>query len=161
MVVLPVLTSALVSAVSTVVSHHQLSSALRLAWTKLHALHSACLSHVWLRHRPPSKNNRNVLKISYIKGKYLVNRYLPLVFCAYSACSKCRIRGQNQERVSQKSGACFPSHSFVSQKKEELLVPTPREGGLKLPPITTILLFSFVISINHFIIVYHTDLPVF
>ena len=31
-------------------------------------------------HRPPSKNNRKVLKISYIKGKYLGNRYLPLVF---------------------------------------------------------------------------------
>ena len=106
-----------------------------------------------LPRRPPSKNNRNVLKISYIKGKYLVNRYLPLVFCAYSACSKCRIRDQNQERVSQKSGACFPSHSFVSQNKEELLVPTPRVGGLKLPPITTILLFSFVISFNHFIII--------
>ena len=82
----------------------------------LHALHSVCLSHVWLPHRLPSKNNRNVLKISYIKGKYLVNRYLPLVFCAYSACSKCRIRGQNQERVSQKSGACFPKIRSVFPK---------------------------------------------
>lgn len=75
----------------------------------LHALHSACLSHVWLRRRPPSKNNRNVLKISYIKGKYLGNRYLPLVFCAYSACSKCRIRGQNQ-------GKCFPKIRSVFPK---------------------------------------------
>ncbi len=58
---------------------------------------------------PPSKNNRNVLKISYIKGKYLGNRYLPLVFCAYSACSKCRIRGQNQ-------GKCFPKIRSVFPK---------------------------------------------
>lgn len=62
-----------------------------------------------LPRRPPSKNNRNVLKISYIKGKYLGNRYLPLVFCAYSACSKCRIRGQNQ-------GKCFPKIRSVFPK---------------------------------------------
>lgn len=61
------------------------------------------------RRRPPSKNNRNVLKISYIKGKCLGNRYLPLVFCAYSACSKCRIRGQNQ-------GKCFPKIRSVFPK---------------------------------------------
>ena len=30
--------------------------------------------------RPRSKNNRIVLKISFIKGKYLGNKYLPLVF---------------------------------------------------------------------------------
>ena len=96
----------------------------------LHALHSACLSHVWLRHRRLSKNNRNVLKISYIKGKYLGNRYLPLVFCAYSACSKCRIRGQNQERVSQKSGACFPKIRSVFPKP---FICFAKQGRSSLP----------------------------
>lgn len=67
------------------------------------------ISDILMWRRPPSKNNRNVLKISYIKGKYLGNRYLPLVFCAYSACSKCRIRGQNQ-------GKCFPKIRSVFPK---------------------------------------------
>ena len=31
------------------------------------------------------KSKRKVLKISYIKGKYLGSRYLPLVFCAYTS----------------------------------------------------------------------------
>src|SRR5574344_155434 len=70
---------------------------------------SACPSQDLLPPRPPSKNNRNVLKKSYIKGKYLGNRYLPLVFCTYSACSECRIRGQNQ-------GKCFPKIRSVFPK---------------------------------------------
>lgn len=50
-----------------------------------------------------------MLKISYIKGKYLGNRYLPLVFGVCAACSKCRIRSQNQ-------GKCFPKIKNVFPK---------------------------------------------
>src|SRR5574344_926152 len=75
----------------------------------LHVLRSSYLSQDWQRLRPQSKNNRQVLKICYIKGKYLGNRYLPLVFCACSACSKCRIRSQNQ-------GKCFPKIKNVFPK---------------------------------------------
>ena len=51
------------------------------------------------------------------------------------------------------TSGCTAEACSLQAHKEELLVPTPRVGGLKLPPITTILLFSFVISFNHFIII--------
>ena len=89
----------------------------------LHALHSACLSHVWLPHRPPSKNNRNVLRISYIKGKYLVNRYLPLVFL----CIFCLFQMQNKR---PKSGACFPKIRSVFPKP---FICFAKQGRSSLP----------------------------
>lgn len=83
----------------------------------LHALHSACLSHVWLRRRPPSKNKTKVLKISIIEGKYLGFRYLPLIFCVYSARSPSRPR-------SQKWVKCFPISLYVFPKAYE---PIPKK----------------------------------
>ena len=53
---------------------------------------------------------------SYIQGKYLGNRYLPLVFCACSARSKCRIRWQKRGKCFPKKWACFPNKQCLFSK---------------------------------------------
>lgn len=68
-------------------------------------------------HRPPSKNKTKVLKISIIEGKYLGFRYLPLIFCVYSARSPSRPR-------SQKWVKCFPISLYVFPKAYE---PVPKK----------------------------------
>lgn len=70
-----------------------------------------------LRHRPPSKNKTKVLKISIIEGKYLGFRYLPLIFCVYSARSPSRTRCQKWVK-------CFPISLYVFPKAYE---PVPKK----------------------------------
>ena len=86
-----------------------------------HALHSVCQSHALLQHRQRSRNNRKMLKISYIKGKYLGNRYLPLIFCACSARSKCRIRCRKRGKCFPKIRGMFPKNQCLFSKNNRVL----------------------------------------
>lgn len=69
-----------------------------------------------------------MLKFSYIKGKYLEKQVLALIFfCACSACSKCRIRNQNQGKcfpkikgVFPKPFFCFPQNIVCFQKNRDV-----------------------------------------
>lgn len=83
------------------------------------------ISDILMWRRPPSKNKTKVLKISIIEGKYLGFRYLPLIFCVYSARSPSRPRCQKWVK-------CFPISLYVFPKSYEP-VPKNNECFLKNP----------------------------
>ena len=70
-----------------------------------------------LRRRVRLKDKTKVLKISIIEGKYLEFRYLPLIFCVYSARSPRRPRCQKWVK-------CFPISLYVFPKAYE---PVPKK----------------------------------
>ena len=78
--------------------------------------------------RQRSRNNRKMLKISYIKGKYLGNRYLPLIFCACSARSKCRIRCRKRGKCFPKIRGMFPKNQCLFSKNNRVLEFSNKTG---------------------------------